>query len=237
MKVYKNIIRETINLNLDEALPISKVRVLMAYWNDNIIKEYDKIFGSGVNRLYFNIEGDKLDYDKKKKSFIGYSDSGINNESLEDRISKAILDSDKVNKADVGELNFVGNKISYKGNDMKLTKLLARLKLTDLSKEYNDYLSKEKKVENTEDTVIVISRHPYDIGGMSTDKEWDSCMNLVDGSNREYVLNDIENGTIISYLVDKNDPNINKPISRILIKPFVSTTDEKEYILRPERKS
>ena len=68
---------------------------------------------------------------------------------------------------------------------------------------------------------IVISRHPYDIAGMSTDRFWDSCMaigqkqsiiynkEIGEGMNSHYLPKDIEAGTLVAYLVNKNE----KPIS------------------------
>lgn len=70
--------------------------------------------------------------------------------------------------------------------------------------------------------MVVISRHPYDIASMSTDRGWTSCMNLHTGSNRKYIPIEIQAGTIIAYLIDKKDKNINNASARVLIKPFVS---------------
>jgi hypothetical protein len=70
------------------------------------------------------------------------------------------------------------------------------------------------------DKLIVISRHPYDVAGMSTDRGWRSCMNLVDGINRHYVLRDVKQGSIIAYLINSDDLNIRNPLARILIKPY-----------------
>lgn len=81
-----------------------------------------------------------------------------------------------------------------------------------------------KNVEN----YVVISRHPYDIAGMSTDRGWRSCMNLHDGINKHYVPIDIKEGTLVAYLVKADDKNINKPIARVLIKPFVNTDKNAE---------
>ena len=69
---------------------------------------------------------------------------------------------------------------------------------------------------------VVISRHPYDIAGMSTDRGWTSCMNLKDGSNKEYVALDVKEGTLVAYLIKKGDRDIKRPVARIAIKPFVN---------------
>jgi hypothetical protein len=70
------------------------------------------------------------------------------------------------------------------------------------------------------DLWLVISNHAYDIAGMSTNRNWTSCMNIFNGINKEYVENDIKYGTLVVYVIDKNDTNINQPYGRVLIKPY-----------------
>lgn len=82
----------------------------------------------------------------------------------------------------------------------------------------------QRKAANMVKGWVVISRHPYDIMGMSFDRGWTSCMNLEDGSNRSYLTKDIKAGTIVAYVVKDNDKNINSPIARIAIKPYVNKT-------------
>ena len=75
---------------------------------------------------------------------------------------------------------------------------------------------------------IIISRHPYDVAGMSTDRDWPSCMNLGKvgaahperGVHADYVAMDVKEGTIVAYLVHSGDTNIKNPAARLLIKPF-----------------
>jgi hypothetical protein len=82
-------------------------------------------------------------------------------------------------------------------------------------------LSKEGK-----EYTIVISKHAYDVAGMSTGRGWRSCMKLSTpddpkgGVNKSYVKCDVEEGSFIAYLVYKNDTNITRPVGRILIKPY-----------------
>jgi hypothetical protein len=89
---------------------------------------------------------------------------------------------------------------------------------------------------------VVISRHPYDIAGMSTDRSWWSCMHLGTqginyktkdaGSNSRFIQGDIKEGSVIAYLICSTDRHkngkyaIKKPFARILIKPHVSLDDE-----------
>jgi ribosomal protein S16 len=85
--------------------------------------------------------------------------------------------------------------------------------------------------------LVVISRHPYDIAGMSTDRGWRSCMNLREkGNNKHFVPIDIKAGTIIAYLINANDKNINSPQARMLIKPFVNILGNHEIALGIEDK-
>lgn len=70
--------------------------------------------------------------------------------------------------------------------------------------------------------IICVSRHPYDIVGASTARGWTSCMNLVDGEEADHLEQDVKHGTIIAYLIDQNDTNINRPVGRALIKPFIN---------------
>lgn len=67
---------------------------------------------------------------------------------------------------------------------------------------------------------IIVSDHPYDIAGMSYDRSWTSCMNIEDGDCREMVECDIHHGTLVAYLCECTDTNINRPYARFLIKPY-----------------
>ena len=113
---------------------------------------------------------------------------------------------------------------------IKIGKAINNLKLHGKAKETCDIALKEfqsdprRQVGNTKDLMIVISRHPYDIAGMSTDRGWTSCMNLKTGCNKGYVQREIKTGTLVAYLIKKSDPNIEKPIARLLLKPYIDDT-------------
>lgn len=76
------------------------------------------------------------------------------------------------------------------------------------------------------EVLVVISRHPYDIAGMSTDRGWHSCMNLHGGMYSRFCAYDIKEGTLIAYLINSDDKNINHPIGRLLIKPYINNSGE-----------
>ena len=94
-------------------------------------------------------------------------------------------------------------------------------------KMYNDFKSKlgefKKKANYEIEYSAVLSRGAIDIAGMSTDRGWDSCMDL-DGNqmHKMYVKKDVEHGTLIAYLIKKKDTNLQEPLGRVLIKPYIA---------------
>ena len=81
---------------------------------------------------------------------------------------------------------------------------------------------------------LIVSRNKLDVGGMSSGKNWRSCMTLEDGCNRHYVPKDIEHGTLSAYVVrasGKGDDIDDNAIGRRNLKPFVS---DGHTIVRPE---
>jgi len=123
---------------------------------------------------------------------------------------------------------------SDKSNLVKIGKILTKNKESLLLKKFNE--DKNRTASKKENLLIVVSRHPYDIAGMSTGRGWTSCMNIDNGQYREYVTKDIENGTLVAYIIDSTDKNINKPISRLLIKPYINMEDKNDIFLYPEKK-
>jgi hypothetical protein len=94
-----------------------------------------------------------------------------------------------------------------------------------------------------EDLMIIFSSAKYDIAGMSTGRDlpefgdWDSCMNVIKGSNRRYVKLDIKEGSIICYLTTISDTNLQRALGRVLIKPYLNTEDKKDVVLYAELKT
>lgn len=90
---------------------------------------------------------------------------------------------------------------------------------------------------------VIISRHPHDVCGMSTDRGWQSCMtmkgdkkNPQGGSYNHYLQNDVQQGTHVAYLVHHDDDAIKNPLARIALKPFHSD-DGTHTILHPETRA
>jgi hypothetical protein len=78
--------------------------------------------------------------------------------------------------------------------------------------------------------MCVISRHPYDVAGMSTGRGWRSCMNLIRGSNKRYVDEDIKAGSVVAYLVpnsDKDSLNLKSPNARMLLRVYEASNGKR----------
>jgi len=96
--------------------------------------------------------------------------------------------------------------------------------------------SHQTKTDDTE--VVIITWIPRLIMSQSTSTIWTSCMELFSditsgGSNQHFVMSGIKSGVFIAWLVNLKDmKTINKPIARMLIKPFYSEADD-EIIFWP----
>ena len=123
-----------------------------------------------------------------------------------------------------------GLAVNKKGRLLKIGKLLKDE--PELFKEFNTSRSGSKK----DNLMIVISRHPYDIVGASTDRGWESCLNLDGGSNKHYLHKEIDNGTLVAYVINGNDKNIEKPVCRRFIKQWINVKDKDDVIIYPEKK-
>lgn len=148
---------------------------------------------------YYNIKQDINDWQFNAEDFIeGY----ITNKKTNKKISVGkILNEVKGNKKKV-DLNNIKSDLDW------------------FITIFNQRATKKEQL------YVVISRHPYDIAGMSTGRGWESCMDIHKGEFNEYVLSSIINGALIAYTVNKNDLNITNPINRLLIKPYIKENEE-----------
>lgn len=94
---------------------------------------------------------------------------------------------------------------------------------------------------------LIISRHPYDIAGMSTDRHWKSCLHLgydhivypdkssKEGVNKKYTMKHAFGGSLVAYIVSPKDIHENKklairrPYSRIIMNPYLNIDDPNDY--------
>tara|TARA_R110000851_G_scaffold51669_1_gene122562 strand:- start:60 stop:1223 length:1164 start_codon:yes stop_codon:yes gene_type:complete len=187
---------------ITEALKPSQYRPLVKGWDK---ARYADIF---TNPKY---KHDKNGY----RVFIPIGSSSVSNTSP---VQTEIESSLQQNGFEIVDYTKgIAQKKDTKQN-IKIGKLLTKLKQQELLGKFNT----DKTREGTKkEYMVVISRHPYDIGGQSTDRGWTSCMNLEDGKFKQYVPIDVEVGTVVAYVTDKNDPDLKNPTGRVSIKPFV----------------
>lgn len=121
------------------------------------------------------------------------------------------------------------------GRDKKIGKFI-RIKVDKgvdgaekLLKRFEDDL--DRNIIGKENLMVTISKHKYDIAGMSTGRGWTSCMNLYsfEDDDEDYIAVDISSGSFIAYLGVEKDKNLKKPFARTVAKPFVSTKDKTTY--------
>ena len=216
-----NILEARLKKYMDEsALPLSQGKKVSKNWDK---KRYEKIFNKfrsksmpknkPVYRIYLPLKGKVKDAKAPKEIEKILDENGF---TIDNYVQGYASKKDK------------------KGNPIKIGKILNKAKKPDLLKQFNE--DPKRSLSKKEDMTVVISRHPYDIAGMSTDRGWRSCMELNDGQFKRYVLQDIKEGSLVAYLIDKEDTNINKPISRLLIKPFINIDNPKDIILGEDAK-
>ena len=85
---------------------------------------------------------------------------------------------------------------------------------------------------------IVITRHPVDVMALSTGRAWDktSCLRLEyskhgRGSNAHYIPHMVNYGALVIYGVKIDDTNIERPVCRATLCPFINTNNPDDVIL------
>jgi hypothetical protein len=187
---------------LFEALKPSQYRPLVKGWDK---KRYADIF-NGEYRIYIPLDGNASDDIIPAKP----------NPKVEQEVNSAGY-----------EIEDYRSGIASKDNGKRKIKIGKILKDPETIKLFNQ--DPVRANAKTKEQIVVISRHPYDIAGMSTDRGWTSCMNLVTKpgyiNNSHFIPLDIKEGTLVAYLINTDDKNINSPSARMLIKPFVNVED------------
>jgi hypothetical protein len=207
-----------INDLLNEALPLKTAKKYRQAWDPNFHRE---VFERQARkdrqayRIYLPFEEAKRKKVTIPQELIDYLATAIPNRPYttdEELYVKGLARETNNPTRTVGIGKMLATSIS-RSKDPQQKADLDKLKL-EFDKD------PQRAATRKSDLLIAISRHPYDVAGMSTDRGWSSCMNLVDGENRRYVLRDVKQGSIIAYLVRGDDLNINRPMARMLIKPY-----------------
>jgi hypothetical protein len=215
---------------LNEAIPLATTKKMQlnrknsgAYNSEKL----NQVFG-GKDRLIFplSMDGKQLEDKEGEMFFKELWDFFQNNHVDVD------FDQDMFDRGLVYELDKKTGDFNYK-NPTRLGKFLTKINATEMLNKWRNYTSdylKDKKY------YVIISRHPYDVAGMSTDRNWTSCMDLgvkgpvykkhnTRGVHSGDIKEDVKRGTIVAYLVSDKDKlpsgkfEIRRPYSRILMKP------------------
>jgi hypothetical protein len=160
----------------------------------------------------------------QERTYFLYKKAGAEEQAL--KPNKRIIDV-------LGKLGYeiidYRNGIAVKkdsGQKIGIGKVLNRANEFGLKKVFDERLKGEMKGAN-EDLYVCFSYRPEDIAGMSTDRNWTSCMNLRDeGENFSYqyyrqVFNKIKRGGLVAYLIKEGDKNIENPLARVSIRRYV----------------
>lgn len=238
--------------SLSEALDLSTAKEYRREWNPNKYKDLFAKVGAKY-RIYipFDIGLEELDRNSQRIR--------ENLENLTVMFNEYYIDSPKITKFETtiadddymnGYIHMVkgkqkmklGRALSYMIQEIKKSldspELNVNVKgflnmMVEYILKWQTAFMKDNNRTKQSSGYIVISRHPYDIAGMSTDRHWTSCMEI-GGSNGRYVIYDVAEGSLVAYVVRGNDKNIKNPLARITIKPYISVKNPKDVLLVTE---
>lgn len=201
---------------------------------------------NGQDRIYIpfqtreNLSGDKILYDQEVAEALkivhctitdyqgGYCVSLMDGGRVY-RIGKML---EKAEKTELGRSGFGSSDV----HDALVNMGINPEPVTRKMKEFKRIKDKYRKIKDIfinspyrshkkiKDLYIVISQNPHDIAKMTTDRNWLSCLDLK--SRPDEVFCEVRQGGLIAYLVSSNDTDIERPISRILIRRFSNGSGE-----------
>jgi len=203
--------------SLTEAITLADARKATKIFLDSGGKErYNEIF-KGKDRLYYYMD------DRFNNSYI-YN-------PLEDQI-KGVLETAGYTIIDYSK--GIANKKGDDKNVFKIQKILNKIGESDLKDRMDADPIRFSSTKR--DKMVVISRHGIDIAGQSTGRDWVSCKSIStpNGINSKYVWTEIEQGSLVAYLITPDDINIEKPIARIIIGVYVREDNKEDFILYPD---
>lgn len=220
--------------NQFEALTPSQFRPYMKVWQDNpnlkeryksMFEEYKKKYDGDKNayRIYLPLNtGDKKsEFEDQISTFL--SENGW---SLVDYVDGKARFGESKNTKRIGQ---VFSQLERGADEAK------KSEIKRLSKGFiEDPIRKQGKGS---DLLVCISRHPYDVAGADTNRDWENCMTIGTGTNYRYLIHDVKEGSLVAYLVKGDDKNIIKPIANCAIKPYINSKDKSDIILLRDSKT
>lgn len=196
----------------NEAISLKDAKKYTKIWQTSKMQNYLSDWFGEEHRKYLPIESETTNIKFDKLLF--------------NKIKNILLENEYEIESYVSNLC---KKIGTDKNFTKITKILQKLD----PKLLIDFQNELIKIGENSGYMVVISRHPVDIAGMTTGRNWKGCMDIKNGEFKKYVQVDIKLGTIIAYLIKTDDKNIQNPLSRLLIKPYVD--ENNKSWLFPER--
>lgn len=204
---------------------------------------YDDEFRSTVNRISKNNKPFKKWFGDKDRLYFDFTSSGnIENYQIEGVVSEPLEEAGyKITDYIAGYCTkdnriFKIGKILKKLQEQEIKELnnfdLIQDEIPAMEEEINDkwqsiinvFINSEvrRAKKHSNNLMIVISQDSHDIAQMSYGRNWDSCMNIEDGSKSEDLFCEIAEGGLVAYLTTREDKDIKNPLARISIKRYGS---------------
>lgn len=111
-------------------------------------------------------------------------------------------------------------------------------KIGKLLREHAPELLDSFTKRTTDNLMVVVSRHIDDIARASTNRGWHSCAGAGRGALNAYhaMPEGVRQGMMIAYLVSTSDPDINDPLSRVMLYPFIKDSQrDKRFEMAPKK--
>ena len=176
---------------------------------------------------------------KKQRTILDVDSKDINSFIEPDVEIKNVLRHNHYSILDYTKGLATKDNDSNKKNVYKIGKILRKIEREDLlttfeQRTHGTILKNLDKFKYK----IVVTYNPFDVAGMSTDKNWTSCTNIREGCKCETAFNSIKYGNMVAYLVKEEDINkLNNALARIIIKRFYLKGDKKKFVFLAEKRS
>lgn len=224
---------------LDEALTIKQYR--------KYHKEAEKFAYKERYKEIFNEYKEKYSGDKNAYRIYLPLDVKILKSPIQHEVEKVLRELG-VDVDDKESFDYIAGNFRYPvaKNWTKIGKALSKVKRQDLGDKFASDPSRALRGKKS-DLMVCISRHPYDVVGADTGRNWWNCMTLFHynkyknawlskGGSITHLLSDVRRGSIVSYLIKDNDKNIQDPLANISIKPHINEKDPKDIVLIPDNR-
>ena len=177
---------------LNEALTPSEFRSLMAVGRETALSRINQIWSRLKSQaIKSNNPKDRRTrhLESKDRLYFNIDSANVSDNPAFSALPKIIKYLDEKGYDIV---DYIQGLVKKKGDDriIKLGKVLTMLAKTHPRAKLllTIYNAEKSNLAIGSEYIMVISKHPYDIGGVSTDRSWSSCMDLRgEHKNKEYI--------------------------------------------------